>query len=312
MRHFQSLTFNGRTAAMFTFAFIMGFGFVHPALAQSMTFGDVFCNLQFNMSFLPDLFGAIAYISGVLFFGQGLYGIVNHTHDPNSKPWHHAFLKIFGGAALLAAPEVAQVIVQTLFYTPSGGGINSCNVTVPRAGGTGLDVMMSNFVMNIKDPMTSALSALAIVMGVFMVVRGLMKASKHGMDPRTHSVAHILANLIIGAILLVVGQSLDMMMSTVFGGPGVTPSSVVGGWAFVQQLNAGQQFVDTIRYSLMFMQVVGFIAFIRGWLILKHHAEGSGQATMGQGLTHIVGGVMAVNIFNFLEVVDSSFGSGFL
>jgi hypothetical protein len=54
------------------------------------------------------------------------------------------------------------------------------------------------------------------------------------------------------------------------------------------------------------------IAFVRGWLILKRASEGSGQATMAQGFTHLFGGVLAMNIFGFLEIMDSTFGTNFL
>jgi hypothetical protein len=54
------------------------------------------------------------------------------------------------------------------------------------------------------------------------------------------------------------------------------------------------------------------IAFVRGWLIIKNAVEGAGQATVAQGFTHIVGGVLAINIYSFLEIMDQTFGTNFL
>ena len=41
-----------------------------------------------------------------------------------------------------------------------------------------------------------------------MIVRGLVKASKYGFDPKTHSVNSIVSCIVFGAILMTVGANL--------------------------------------------------------------------------------------------------------
>jgi hypothetical protein len=167
-------------------------------------------------------------------------------------------------------------------------------------------------VYNIKSPMIFMLSVLSILIGIFMVIRGLLKASKFGQDAKS-SVPSIISNLVIGTVLYTVGTSLNEIMASVFGdssiwGPGVVVSAI----AYDFGANT-QPFQSAVYAALTFFQLVGFIAFIRGWMIIRDAVEGAhGQKTVAQGLTHIIGGVLAVNIYRFLDVMDNTFGTGFL
>ena len=232
-----------QSLAGFVVAMMTALVWATPAFAQN-SLGDMFCNARTNMQGFGDLYSAAAYIMGAGFIGWGLYELVKHHENPREKALHFPLMKIGGGGALMAAPEVALALIQTFYNTPSGGGLNACNVvaaTPSSANGVGLDVLIENLVNNIKDPMAYALSALAIIIGLLMIVRGLLKASKYNTDPRSHSLNSILANLIVGTILIVVGQSTDELLTTLFGydwtgvkgGGGAPARQPSGGWTFV-------------------------------------------------------------------------------
>jgi hypothetical protein len=295
--------------AFFAIAFI---GDVHPAAA--LTLGDVICNVASNIQPLSWLFNGIAYIGGSILIGHGLYGLKEHAENPAKPPLHQAIARLTGGAGLLALPGTTAWLVNTLFGMQSGGGLISCG-GVSVAGGGGnitLDVLLTNLVYNIKDPFTWALSLGAITFGIFLIIRGLIKASKFGTDPKAASLPVILGNLTIGTVMVTIGQSLDMMLGTMFGTNFINPSTDVLSWNAVQMLNAGPRFTTAIMAALTFFQMIGIIAFIRGWLIVKNAIEGTGQATMVQGFTHIIGGVLAINIYGVLEIFDTTFGTNLL
>jgi hypothetical protein len=296
--------------AIFTFAL----GWPHPAFAQATTLGGMMCNVFENLGPVIDLMDALAYVAGGILLGQGVLHIKAHTENPTNNPIHQSLSRIAAGAALLALPYFANVLVNTLFFQVSGGGVSSCveGGVISIASGGGLDVLLTNFVGNIQDAMVSLLSVVAFAMGVFLIIRGLMKGAKYGTDPRSHSVPTIVTNLAIGTILIVIGQSLGSMLLTIFGSNTITSSSVVLGWTAVQNLGASTQFVNAITAALTFFQLIGMIAFIRGWYIIKSAVEGAGQATVAQGFTHIIGGVLAINIYSFLEIMDQTFGTGLL
>ena len=294
------------------------------ALAQAMTLGEVMCNAAYNVTPLGWLMNGIAYIAGAVLIGGGLLHLVRHTDNPREAKLHDSVARIVAGAALLALPSFIELTLNSIFNFSSGGGLTVCAAgaasAVSTAGygtssgyATGLDVLMTNLIQNIKDPMTFLLSAIAMTMGIFLVIRGLLKASRYGQDPRQNSIANVLANIVIGAILFVVGQSLGVMLGTLFGTSDVAGFSVINYGQLSGNFGTSTQpFQNAIYAALTFFQLIGFIAFIRGFLILKNSIEGSGQATLAQGITHILGGVAAVNIYYVLTIFDSTFGTNFL
>ena len=298
------------------------------AYAQPITLGSMMCSISANIGPLEPLMDGIAYIAGAILIGSGLFQLIKHNDGRfhHEHPLHRPIAHMVGGAALLALPGfLGWAIVSLWGYSTSadfGGGLSACIPIVDAAGtadsdhglmtNVGLDGLMVNLVMNIKSPMVFMLSCLSILIGVFLVIRGLVKGAKFGTDPKAHSVPNILANIIIGTIVYTIGMSMNTVMATVFGsesiaGPGTVLSTIAYDFG-----DGTLPFQEAVYAALSFFQMIGMIAFIRGWLILKDAVEGQGQKTVSQGLTHILGGVLAVNIYGFLQVLDTTFGTGFL
>ena len=64
---------------------------------------------------------------------------------------------------------------------------------------------------------------------------------------------------------------------------------------------------------LWFVRLVGFIALIRGFLLLNKHGQtqgGGGQGELGRGLTHIFGGVAAIHIDVTARILAATFAPG--
>jgi len=308
LRHLHSSA-GGTTIFLATLVFILGAP--HPAEAQ--TLGHMMCNVFENLGPVVFLMNALAYVAGAVLLGQGVLHLKTHTENPNNNPLHQSMSRLAAGAALLALPYFANVLVNTLFFDVGGGGVESCKVgaVVPIGGGIGgLDVLVTNLVGNIQDALVSLLSVVAIVMGVFLLIRGLMKGAKYGTDPRSNSVPNIATHLVIGAILIVIGESLRTMLLTIFGNANIQDSGIILAWA--DSLDPTGHFGTAITAALTFFQLIGMIAFLRGWYIIKNAVEGAGQATMAQGFTHIIGGVLAINIYSFLQIMDQTFGTNFL
>ncbi|MFA5957773.1 hypothetical protein [Hyphomicrobium sp.] len=294
-----------------------------PAFADTLTLGEMMCSVSRNMAPFEKLFVGVAYIMGAIMIGIGVTQLGYFTDSINasrqygiSRPKGY----LIGGSGLLALPAFIRLLVNSLFNFSSssdaGGGLSAC---IPyaafggTAGNVGLDGLMLNLIMNIKSPMIFMLSVISILIGTFLVINGLVTASKYGQDPRTYSIPKILSNLVVGAVLYTVGMSLNEIIATVFGSSTIAgPGTVTSAIAF----NFGadtQPFQTAVYAALTFFQLIGMIAFIRGWLILKKVGEGAGneRITLAAGLTHIFGGVLAVNIYRFLEAMDATFGTGF-
>ena len=55
------------------------------------------------------------------------------------------------------------------------------------------------------------------------------------------------------------------------------------------------------------VQVIGVIAFIRGWVLIARSAsQGQPPGGTGKGIAHVFGGIMAMNIVGTLQVVNNT------
>jgi hypothetical protein len=289
--------------------------FFAPDLAYAQaagTLGAMMCFSSVNLIPFAPLFAGITYIAGAAEIGNGLLHLVKHHENNREHPFHRPVAHILTGAVLLAFPSFLRLLINSMFGVDGGGGIDACAAPVGGGGGQDLGQLMINLITNIKGAMVFMLSIISIIIGILLVMRGLFRASKFGTDPRQSSIGVILANIIVGAVLFNVGAGVNNIMATVFG-----DAAVFGDGAIMAAIAADfggdvLPFQQAVYAALTFFQLVGYIAFIRGWLILKNAADGQSQTTVAQGLTHIVGGVVAVNIYRFLEAMDATFGTGFL
>ena len=302
-------------AALAVTAAAFWLGSAHAALADASSLGDVFCNGFANAKPFGLIFQWVAYLAGIVAGIQGIHHARLHTEDPRNHPLHRALMLWFGGMCLLALPSFISTIAESLFSSGmAGGGTLACGVDGSGSGGTGLDGMLSGFVDNINHPLQSVVSLVAFLSGLFMMVRGLMKASKYGFDPKTHSVHSILTHIGFGALLMALGDNLDMMLGSLFASTSISGGSVIS-WGGLSTLAGGvsSQFTTAVNAALTFVQLIGCIAFVRGWLIMKKVVEGGhGNVTLAQGITHILGGVLAINIGGFLLLMDTTFGTNLL
>jgi hypothetical protein len=296
---------------------------ITPGVVQATTptLSDVMCNAFYNIGPFAPLLSAIAFVAGGILIGAGLLALKDHTDNPGNNPLHKGVARLVGGSALMTLPFIAQSLINTLLV-PQGAGAGGVCVAgdgpVAIGPGIGLDVLVENLVGNITGPFISLISVIAYVMGILFIMRGLLRGAKYGSDPRAASTPHIMAYLIIGAMLIVAGQSAGDVLGSLFGvgtsdviDYNTNATSRVMGWTAVAQLG-NQNFANVIAAALTFFQLIGILAFVRGLYIVKNAIEGAGQATVVQGFTHIVGGVLAINIYTILEVIDQTFGTNLL
>ncbi|MDR3450699.1 MAG: hypothetical protein P4M15_13320 [Alphaproteobacteria bacterium] len=297
---------------------IQGTGGASGGTAAS-TLGDMFFQSCGNTLPIAQIFAYVSYVSAAACTVAGIHYFRLHTDNQANNSIQKPLMLWCGAALLFVLPSVLSAVATSLGYavSPTMAGCHPAgSAGSDSAGGTGLDTMMANFVNNIAPPLTALVQVIANVAGVFMMLRGLMKASKYGFDPRANSIHSILVNIGFGAILFTIGGNFSMVMASLFGSSSVTDPSAssVLSWGFVSQLGGGsQQFATAVAAGLTFVQVIGFIAFVRGWLIMKKVVEGGGgNVTLAQGITHIAGGAMAINIFMMLKIFDKTFGTGLI
>lgn len=279
-----------------------------------MSLGSIICNGVDNSRPFSQVFSWISYLAGVIAAIAGIYHLRLHAESPQNQKLTTPLMELAGSMALISMPAFMSVLVTSIYGKPEGSASLNC-AAGPVMGGPGLDQMLRGFVNNIEEPLKMAASAAALLSGLYMIVRGLMKASKYGTDPKTHSMHSVLTYLGFGALLISIGQNLDTMLATLFGTSAVAPSTVIN-WGKLDAIVGGggisQRFKDAVNAALLFVQLIGCIAFVRGWLLMKKVVEGAGNVNLAQAMTHILGGVAAINIYQFLIAMDYTFGTNLI
>lgn len=157
-----------------------------------------------------------------------------------------------------------------------------------------------NFAKSVPNLMRM-ITAIAYVLGMYFIIAGIMKLKQFG-ESRTmmsgeHSVKGPMVLLVVGALLLYVPTSVQVGLSTFWTNPNP--------YSYLQQKD---QWADFINIVYTVVQLIGVIAFIRGLVILSH-LSGHGQpGTFGKGLTHIIGGLFCINIYQFIQVIFITLG----
>jgi intracellular multiplication protein IcmC len=167
-----------------------------------------------------------------------------------------------------------------------------------------LATMITNLSKAIPNLM-QFVTALAYVMGMYFVVEGIIKLKKYGESRAGMSGEGNLKGpmmyLGVGAALMFLPSSVQVGMSTFWENP--TPYAYV-----TDTLDPWSMLIQNI---FLIIQLIGTIAFIRGLIILSHvGGQGSQPGAFGKAMAHIIGGVLCINIYQFIQAVLNTLALG--
>lgn len=151
------------------------------------------------------------------------------------------------------------------------------------------------------------LGVIVYVMALFLAIAGLIAMARAGANERHGSspFGAPLATFLVGVCLAALPSLMDAGVQTMFGAGTTEPSMLAYDEGATGQIpeSARQAFEGVLWIVMLF----GWIAVVRGLLKLKAAAAGSQQASLGSGITHLVGGWLAANIAGVIEVLQASF-----
>ncbi len=310
---------NTRIAQIVSFL-VMNFTFFlamsAPASAQAVggdfcsgdTIGGMFCAFQ-DSSLKPVAFLilGICFIGGVFLTYKGIVELMKTSDSQSQAGISSGLLQLAAGAFLVALPATISVGLATF---GASGGIWEINTeqTSPGEGsldGTDFLTIIGNFAINAAGPLATLVMGMAVVIGIALVASSVFSLAKiSSPQSRQESIGSIGTKFFIGILLVNIfwvieaistsfGISIDSEMTN-FSGMSQKASE------FASEATGSGEDMEA-RFQLMmklaFLALVpfGLIAFVRGLLIVKDSVEGTRQASMGSGFTHLVGGVALVN-----------------
>ena len=183
-----------------------------------------------------------------------------------------------------------------------------------------------NNVSRIIVPLTAMVLIVSFVAGVYMIIHALTMMKKFGnmsMQAQPGELGGPLVQLVVGAVLIYLPSSTDTLANSLFG----TSNSIFGSdSSSVNYSNAGygsellgyvasnsfaEQWASMANTLVLYIQFVGFLSFVKGWFILsKSGGHGTQQGTVAKGITHILGGIVAINFVAASNIIyNTIFGT---
>lgn len=156
------------------------------------------------------------------------------------------------------------------------------------------------------NPIKNFIIGISYALGIGMCIIAVMKLKKYGTKT---AYMHVESSLVgpflqffIGIALFYLPTFIESLNQTLWQDPDVNN---VLSWNSGSQSDNFQTYIEPI---LGVIQIIGMIAFIRGWVQLSR-ATNAGQqpGAVSKGLTHIVGGILAINIYTVIEVFNQTF-----
>lgn len=173
-------------------------------------------------------------------------------------------------------------------------------------GAVNIDTLITNLSNTIPSLMR-LVTAAAYVMGISLSIKGLFELKKLGeqrsmMSSSEGGLKGPLIYLTIGSLLLFLPSALETGLSTFWAES--TP--------YAYETMADDSWHNMIKSVFLIVQLVGTISFIKGLIIFTHMSGQSSQpGTFGKAITHIVAGILCINMYNFVQAVTNTLGLTF-
>lgn len=182
----------------------------------------------------------------------------------------------------------------------AGGGI-SCWIAAQAD-------ILTNIANNLV-PIEKLVTGSAYLMGLAFAYKAIACLKHHGERASAQQQAGLkepLVYFMVAAVFIYFPTGLSVLMKTSFG-----YSSVLA-YSSLQTQNPTLNTLfgpssEVGRSLSMIIQVIGLIAFIRGWVLISRSAtHGQSPGGTSKGIMHVIGGVLAMNIVGTLEVLNNT------
>lgn len=177
---------------------------------------------------------------------------------------------------------------------------------------TQIDVL--NNIANSLGPVQKLITGAAYLIGCAFLFKAIFVLKIYGesrtMMSGSQNVKEPIAYLFVGAVFIYFPTMLSNMLFTTFGDGSVLEfASINGGSATLSLFDSSNPLG---RPLAMLIQVVGLIAFVKGWVLIARSAsQGQPPGGTGKGLMHVFGGILAINILATAEMLNNTlYGAG--
>ena len=291
------------------------------------TMGSSVCHAIASAGLFPAFLTMIGYLIGLVLGVWGVLKLQAHVLNPGQTPLHEAISRLLAGGLFFALPAIIEIIRNTVTpltldaaslsptsgFSQAGGCGASGGDSSGGCGAGGLDTILANFMGDVFSPLHIALNFISFCAGTILIMVGISRLMKSAQDgPRGPGGLGTFMTFICAGALISYNSILSGATGTLFSN-GLNPLPVSK--TQVKLTYTGGMSGDEINHANMvitsvleFMILVGLISFVRGIFIIREASEGGQQASIMAGVTHLVGGALAVNLGSLINVVEATLG----
>ncbi len=174
------------------------------------------------------------------------------------------------------------------------------------------------------------LGTICYLMGIGLMFRGIMGLKNFGQTNSSTKgeMSGPLVYIIIGAFMIYIPETLTISSQSLFGVSSITEDFLkvdtdLGGMAALDQetlkasiqlfgylpesLTVEGQWATLVDTVVIFMQFIGYLAFVRGMIIISQSGQpGVQPGSITKGIIHAVGGVLAINFIPVVKLMNET------
>jgi len=290
------------------FVVIMSLFMMSDSYAQtSDKLGDVITRLYTSFGDFPKILTVISYMSGLLMAITGIFKFKDHVDNPQN-PLSAGVKRFLAGGMMLSLPYMARIVEGSLMG--SGGEdavIGTTKHTLTTASAGALDGMVYSFIGDIYEPVVALLRVFTYLSAIIFLIVGISRLIKTSQDgPKGPTGMGTIATFLVSGALFSAGGMMGAFTTSLFGNATVSTYANISSTVISDATDANR-IAAVVESVMAFIMLVGYIAFIRGWFVIKEFADG-GNASLAQALTFLFGGVLAINLGDLINVIQASLG----
>jgi intracellular multiplication protein IcmC len=169
-------------------------------------------------------------------------------------------------------------------------------------------------------PIITLILMISFILGIIFIHKGLSLLKKFGLPPghmmQQGELLQPIKYIFVGTLLIYLPTSEVALTNTLLGGEN---RSAIGRMMDLENLNTISERIygtsspgrlsdywrNVTNTLILYIQVLGLISFIRGWILLAKPSQG-GQGTVGKGITHVVAGIIAINFVDVIRILRNT------
>ena len=298
---------NCRKMALLCVAFLLS----ATSVADAQTLGTAFVSTRDSIEKVPLVLTTISYIAGLFLAAAGIFKFKEHVDNPQQAPISAGVKRFLAGGMFLSGPFMYEALRGTLF----GGGVptvlnntSRTAITIDLTDGISLDEMVINLMTDIGGPVELLLIIVSYIFGIALLLVGISRLTKRLEEgPKGPAGVGTMMTFLASGALFSFGGMMGTFSSSLFGDATVNTLATIDSSIGLSAADA-DKIQAVIEAVMAFIMIVGYIAFIRGWFVLKSFADGAQGATLAQGLVFLFGGALAINLGELVNMLQNSVG----